>query len=596
MQFNQIRFQLSSRKRGWFGKQGFLTVCFFLIAGLVYSQSTFLPRGTRQDIILERLEIKAQKDSLLNFSKLQPFSRKFIAEAAEKYYGKAKVIQGAGEIPVGWEGDTVAVAADLTGTDIYNLRSLLLNNNEWIKQENFPSASKKPLGRFYRTPANLYEVHIKDFDLVINPVIQFQLSKEKNNDESLFLNTRGLSLRGQIAQKVGFAAYLTDNQERDPLYVQGWENKFMSVPGAGYYKNFKNTGFDYFDARGYITFTAAKYIGISFGYDRNFIGNGYRSLFLSDFSQNHLFLKLNTRIWKFNYQNLFMELQQTEPRGPDRLLRKKYAALHHLDVNLTRSINVGLFEGVVFGRSNHFEFGYLVPVIFYRSIEQQNGSYDNSVAGIDFKANALKRLQFYGQFLLDEFNLKQIKDGNGWWANKWGLQLGAKYIDAFTIKNLDLQLEFNTVRPFTYSHRDSVANYTHYNQPLAHPLGANFKELIGIARYQPAPKWLLVGKLMGWKQGLDSNNSTRSFGSNIFLPNVPPYRIGDYGYKTGSGVNAKTVMVSLLVSYELKENLFVEASALYRKFDKADNTPSSSSTTVFSFGVRWNAFRREFDF
>ncbi|TAL44495.1 MAG: hypothetical protein EPN92_08685, partial [Chitinophagaceae bacterium] len=480
--------------------------------------------------------------------------------------------------------------------DKYNLQSVYANNLEYLPENQRNSiVSKKPIAKnFYTTPANLYEVHVKDFDLIINPVIQFQYMKEKDNDESLFLNSRGVAIRGRIADKIGFAASIIDNQERDPMYVQDWENKFKSVPGAGYYKDFKGTGYDYFDARGYFTFNVTKYIDVAFGYDRNFIGNGYRSLFLSDFSNNILFLKLNTRIWKINYQNLFMELQTAEPRGPDRLLPKKYAALHHLDVNVTKWLNVGLFEGVIFGRKNHFEFGYLNPVIFYRSVEQQNGSFDNSVAGIDFKANTLKHFQFYGQFLLDEFNLSQIRKGNGWWANKWGLQLGAKYIDAFGIKNLDLQLEHNRVRPFTYSHRDSVANYTHYNQPLAHPLGANFSEVIGLARYQPAPKWTVIAKAMYWKQGLDSN--AQNYGSNIFLPNVPPYRMGDYGYKIGSGMEAKTALASLLLSYELKENLFIEASATYRKFSVASNSSLSNNTTILSFGVRWNMHRRVFEF
>ena len=170
-------------------------------------------------------------------------------------------------------------------------------------------------------------MHVKDFDLIINPVIQLQYSKEKDNDETLFLNSRGVAIRGRIANKIGFAASIIDNQERDATYVQNWENKFQSVPGAGYYKNFNSTGYDYFDARGYFTFNAAKYIDVAFGYDRNFIGNGYRSLLLSDFSNNTLFLNLNTRIWKINYQNLFMELHTAEPRGPDRLLPKKYGRL-----------------------------------------------------------------------------------------------------------------------------------------------------------------------------------------------------------------------------------------------------------------------------
>jgi len=549
---------------------------FTILSNSVFAQNTYLLQGSKENILIERLEVLGQKDSILNFSKTKPLNR-------------LQLIRGAMTFKQNHPGII------LSKTDEYNLQSLYLNNIEYLPEEQrIAIKSKKPIGRFYTTPANLYEVHVKDFDLVINPIIQFQYMKESDNDESLFLNSRGVGIRGRIANKIGFAASIIDNQERDPIYVQAWEDKYQAVPGAGYYKDFKGTGFDYFDARGYFTFNVTKYIDVAFGYDRNFIGNGYRSLFLSDFSNNTLFLKLNTRIWKFNYQNLFMELQQTEPRGPDRLLRKKYAVFHHLDVNVTKKLNIGLFEGVMFGRSNHFEFGYLNPVIFYRSIEQQNGSFDNSVAGIDFKLNTLRQVQFYGQFLLDEFNLSQIKKNNGWWANKWGLQLGAKYINAFGIKNLDLQLEHNRVRPFTYSHRDSIANYTHYNQPLAHPLGANFSEVIGILRYQPAPKWTILAKAMYWKQGLDTGS--RSFGSNIFLPNVPPYRQGDYGYDIVSGIESKTTFTSLLLSYELKENLFIEGSLTHRKFDVAANTSLSSSTTIISFGIRWNMYRRLFEF
>ena len=217
---------------------------------------------------------------------------------------------------------------------------------------------------------------------------------------------------------------------------------------------------------------------------------------------------MNTRIWKINYQNLFMELHSAEIPGGDKLLPKKYAAMHHLDVSVTKWLNIGVFEGVIFGRKDRFDFGYLNPIIFYRSIEQQNGSFDNSVVGLDAKANIDRKIQLYGQLSLDEFLLGEITKSRGYWGNKIGVQIGAKYIDAFGISNLDLQLEHNRVRPFTYSHRDSVANYTHYNQPLAHPLGANFSEYIGIARYQPAPKWLAVGKLIYFTQGRDSSNQS----------------------------------------------------------------------------------------
>lgn len=557
-------------------KQTLVRLALILLPISAFSQTTYLPQGDKANILLERMEIKSRTDSFFNFSKTKPFSRKHTVGAVNHYMEQF--------------GKTVSKV------DAYNAQRIMVNNLEYLPAaDRAKYASKKPvLKNFYTSPASLYEVHVKDFDLVINPVVQVTVSKESDNEETLYQNTRGVTLRGRLANKIGFAAYITDNQEKTPFYVRDFVNARKAVPGAGFYKTFKTTGYDYFDARGYFTFNVTKYIDVTFGYDRNFIGNGQRSMYISDFGNSNLFLKLNTRIWKINYQNLFMELHSAEIPGGDQLLPKKYAAMHHLDVSVTKWLNIGLFEGVIFGRKDRFDFGYLNPIIFYRSIEQQNGSFDNSVAGLDVKANLAKKIQLYGQLSLDEFLLSEIRKNEGWWANKWGIQLGAKYIDAFGISNLDLQIEHNRVRPFTYSHRDSVANYTHYNQPLAHPLGANFSEFIGVARYQPAPKWLAVAKMIYYTQGRDS--SSRSFGSNIFYPNIAPFRQGDYGYNIGSGLKTSVLLASLLVSYELRENLFVEFNALYRKQETKTPPVSSTNSSIISFGIRWNMQRRDFDF
>jgi len=558
-------------------KQTLSRLILILLPFSAFSQSTFLPQGDKANILMERLEIKSRTDSFFNYSKTKPFSRRHVVNAVNHYVEQPGV--------------------KLSKVDKYNIERLQMNNLEYVPVAEHSKylSKKKFIRKFYSTPANLFEVHVKDFDLVVNPVIQYTVAKESNNNDNLFLNTRGVTVRGQIANKIGFFTYLTDNQERAPKYVQDFISMRKAVPGAGYYKPFKAAGgTDYFDARGYFTFNVTKYIDVAFGYDKNFIGNGHRSLLLSDFGNNSLFLKLNTRIWKFNYQNLFMELQNADDRIGDRLIGKKYAAMHHLDINVTKWLNIGLFEGVVFGRTNRFDFGYLNPIIFYRSIEQQNGSFDNSIIGIDAKANLAGKLQLYGQFSLDEFLLSEIKQNRGWWANKWGIQIGAKYIDAFGISNLDLQVEHNRVRPFTYSHRDSVANYTHYNQPLAHPLMANFQEFIGIARYQPSPKWTAIAKLIYYQQGRDS--SSRSFGGNIFLPNVPPPRVGDFGYNIGSGWKTNVLYGSFLLSYELRENLFLDLNAIVRNQKTVTAPLTTANTSVISFSVRWNMHRREFDF
>ena len=568
--------------------KSFLKLLIFVGPMNAAAQSTYLNQGAKETHFIDRVEIKQQRNTDLNFSTLRPFNRKYIVQEVQ-FLDSARL---------GYRDSTGADKFkewkdfNLTAVDEYNMQSLLMNNSEWVTvpKENF--MSRKPLlNTFYKTKANFIEVNNKDFFLAVNPVIQFSLGMEKNNSDKVYLSSRGVSVRGLIGKKVGFSSFITDNQERGPQFFQQQVKNFRAVPGVGFYKTFKGTGVDYFDGRGYITFNAAKFIDFQFGYDKNFIGNGYRSLFLSDGGNSYLFAKINTRIWKLNYQNLFMELMPQFTKSGDTLLDRKYAAMHHLSMNVTKWLNVGLFEGIIFGRKNHFDFQYLNPIIFLRHIEGSVGSPDNAVAGFDFKANVAHKLQFYGQFLLDEFILSQVKNNPTSWVNKFGIQAGVKYIDAFGIKNFDLQGEINRVRPFTYTHNDTIANYTHYNQPLAHPLGANFQEFIGIAHYQPAAKWTIDARAIYYYQGLDSAN--QNFGGNIFKNYTT--RIKDNGFTVGSGARATCFNGTILISYELKQNLFLDASLQSRTY-KVANQAGQNNTTLVSAGIRLNMFRRSYDF
>ena len=561
----------------------FSIILLFPIFGI--AQSTFLPQGSKSEHFLDRMEILLQTNPELNISTAKPMSRKLASDIA----------QLSDSLNHHYPYDYFY---RLSKIDQYDLQDLLMNNIEWANGDKNRFNSKKPLfGSIYQHKANFYEVNAKDFFLVADPVLQLTESAQSGNNERVFLNSKGLTLRGMIANKLGFSAYLTDNQERGPDFFQQrvTASGFPGVPGAGYYKSFKTTGFDYFDNRASIYFNAFKYFDFQFGYDKNFIGSGYRSLFLSDYAAPYLFLKMNTRIWKLNYQNIYMELINQHQLG-DYRYPKKYAVIHHLSVNATNWLNVGLYENVVFSRADHYDFSYLNPVIFLVSAQQQNGSPDKTTAGLDFKANIGHATQVYGQLVINEFILKQVLHySNGYWANKQGLQLGFKYIDAFNIKNLDFQAETNIVRPFTYSHNDSVSNYSHYNQPLAHPLGANFDELIFIARYRPSPKWNLEGKMIYYRQGIDSPGTNQNFGSNIFK-DYTTRSAGDYGYKIGSGLLTTCVNLSGLVSYEIKENLYIDASAMYRRYVIKDAYNTTNATATFTLGLRMNMFRRQYDY
>jgi hypothetical protein len=544
-------------------------ILLFVAPVTLFGQSAYFQQGSKENILLERLEIKAQKDTSLNFSFIKPFNRKWWINAIERIEEDPDPLK-------------------LTRVDLYNMQRSKMNSMEWVTGDKSTLQSKKSLWKtFYTTPADLIQVDNPDFFLSVNPVLQLQAGVEYASDEFLFLNTRGIVARGLIAKKIGFQTYLTDNQERGPAFVRDRITQYRAVPGAGFYKTFKTTGVDYFDARGSVNVNVAKYLDIQFGYDKQHIGSGYRSLYLSEYPNSYLFLNLNLRVWRLNYVAKTMELTAQYKRGStDTVFPKKYMAIHHISFNAPKWLTVGLFEGIVFNRLNQFEFSYLNPIIFLRPMEQNNGSADNAFVGVDLKANIARKFQLYTHLLFDEFKLDEITSGDGWWANKWAWQFGGKYIDAFGVKNLDLQAEINLVRPFTYAHNDTVANYTHYNQPLSHPLFSNVRELVGIIRYQPAPKWYLQARVNGWWGGSDPVGE--NYGNNIFLDTDT--RARGYGNVFGQLNETQWVNANFWAAYEWKENFFIEGNLYFRK------TNNVATNTVASFGIRWNMHRREYDY
>ena len=475
---------------------------------------------------------------------------------------------------------------------------LFTDNND----EDSTIQSKKPfLKYFFRTPAHLFEVRVPNFYLNVNPMLDLQGGLERYNGENhfIFLNRRGLQLRGNIAGKLWFYTDIIESQASFPTYVTNRILSESAVPGAGFYKTYDSRftpapddGVDYLLSQGYIGFNVTKFVDVQMGHGRNFIGDGHRSLLLSDYSNNYFYLKLNTKIWRINYQNLFAELTQDHSPVANNLFKKKFMASHHLSINILKNLNVGLFESVIFARDNGFELQYLNPLILYRTVEQMLGSPDNVVLGMTWRYDFLKRLSFYGQVVIDEFVFSKVfapknSPEAGWWANKQGIQAGLKYIDVGGVNGLDLQLEYNSVRPYTYTFRDSSASYAHYNQPLAHPMGANFNEFIGIIRYQPVKGLNFRLQLNYAKYGLDTLGS--NWGRNVHLPYGTYER--EFGNFTGQGVSANLLIAQFAASYMLRHNLFVDMNFMYRS-EKTALSSLDNNTLLLSMGLRWNMVSR----
>ncbi len=460
--------------------------------------------------------------------------------------------------------------------------------------------SKHPLwNAFYKTPEQFFEVDVKDFYLRVNPILHVAVGKETQESATTFYNQRGISLRGGVGKNVFFQTSFYDSQVAFPNYINQYTDSLGVVPGAALYKNFNSKLFDVDNGRDFLLATAyigvnfGKYIGMQLGHNQFFIGDGIRSLFISDFSTPYFSLKFNTRIWKFHYQNIFAEISADNfmvVNGYSEPVPKKYMAAHYLSYKPNKTLSLGLFESVVFDRDNNqFELQYLNPIILYRTVEGWIGSPDNVLLGLSFRQDIKRCLSIYGQFILDDISFSQIFDGHlDWWGNKFGYQLGGKYINAFGINMLDLQVEWNRVRPYTYSHYDSQANYSNYKQTLAHPLGGNFNEIILSGRYQATEKLLIKSQLSFMTTGEDMDSI--SYGSNVIFPNTS--RQGDYGNHVAQGIATTIFYWSSGMVYELTPGLFLDGRIAIRN-KVSDLTERNLKTSLFQFGVRVNLAYRE---
>ncbi|MEJ0030248.1 MAG: hypothetical protein WDO15_07710 [Bacteroidota bacterium] len=493
-------------------------------------------------------------------------------------------------------------------------------NDSWEWSRPTTNDSRKPIwNTFYKKKSDFYNVDVPDFDLHVSPVLYAGVGYDMerggtiDDNRKTFINTRGVELRSMIDKKIGVYAYFTDNQAVLPGYVDRTMSQNPVVPHEGFWKPFKTNGVDYFQARGYIDVNISKHVYAQLGHDRMFIGNGIRSLIWSDYAPPQLYLRANVKVWKINYM-FQLNRMTADALGTSKGLMngkypEKYVAFHHASINIGKKFNLGLFESVVFspydsvnGKKVSFEASYINPVIFYRAIEQQFGSNDNAIIGGDFKWNAFKGVSFYGQFVLDEFLLAHIKAHDGWWANKFALQGGVKYIDAFGVSNLDLQVEANIVRPYTYSHGTLYSNYTNYRQAIAHPVGANFKEVIGVVKYQPLPRLNLTGKLILVNGGSDLGTNLNYGGDPLKSNNT---RVQELGNKIGQGTPYTRMLASLTASYMVKHNIFVDLQLVKRTENFTYNPvvvpanvilPVSTTSSIASLAVRWNIAPRNYDF
>jgi hypothetical protein len=344
-----------------------------------------------------------------------------------------------------------------------------------------------------------------------------------------------------------------------------------------------------------ISYTPNTYFNFQVGIDQQFIGEGVRSMLLSDYSSPHPFAQLRTKIWKIEFVNLYQFFRENVSTN----MRQKYASTHMLNFQATKRFQIGIFESVIFAPKDTvlnrgYELEYLNPFLFYRPTEYSIGSQDRLLIGLNLSYQ-FDKLMFYGQFAIDDFVLSEIMDRSRWWANKYSGQFGFKGKANLNNGQLRYLSELNFSRPFTYTHLSEGTNYGHQGISLAHPIGANFAESLSEISFIFENKLAVKAQFMFVQQGGLDGDANTTFGADIYQPYTN--RPFEYGYYIGANGKYNRARISIEVNYPIVQKIALLAFLRPAIELQQVNDNPYSSMLLFYGGIRTNLWNdRSFSF
>lgn len=451
---------------------------------------------------------------------------------------------------------------------------------------------------------HLVDIKNKEFTAFIDYLPDLTIGRDFSGKKTTWLNTRSYQVGGTIGSKFYFYTSGFENQAVFPNYIDNYINRTSSsgvfiVPGQSYDRSYGKRIRDWSYVTSLLSYTPVKYLNVALGQDKNFIGDGYRSVLLSDFASNYPFLKLTATLGNVRYMVLWANMQDplAQKFSYEDANRKKWGVFHYLDWNVSNKVSLGFFDSVIWadkdnqGNKRGFDFTYINPFVFLRPLEANNGSGDNALIGFTGKYKFVDKAAVYSQFALDEFESKNFFSSNGSSRNKYAWQLGVRGADLLAVKRLNYLLEFNNAKPYTYSETSSIINYAQNAEPLAHPFGANYREVIGILNYSIG-RFNFYGQAEFGHYGLDPSLSD-NYGKDIFkLYTNPAKTLGNY---TGQGITTNLYYGEGRIAYMLnpKFNLRIEAGGVLRQ---EKNSLSTNNTAMFTIGLRSSFRNLYYDF
>jgi hypothetical protein len=430
---------------------------------------------------------------------------------------------------------------------------------------------------------HLVDIKNKEYTFYLDYLPDLQIGRDFSQPKTTWLNTRGYQLSGTIGSNFFFYTSGYENQGRFARYENDYINQIGMIPGEAYDRSFGKLTKDWSYVTALIGYSPNKAITIVLGEDKTFIGDGYRSVLLSDYASSYPLLRLTANLGK-NVQYMamwaYLEDQKAVQFNSFYNNRRKWAAFHYIDWNINNRASIGFFNALITeeandqGKLHGFDINYINPILFSSSLGPSGNAPDHTLLGFNGKYKVLNKTAIYAQLLFDQAS----SPGNSSSRNSW--QLGLRGSDLFKINSLNYLFEYNTSTPYTYSNRYPIVNYTELSEPLAHPFGANFKEWLGILNYSIG-KFDFQGQVNYARYGLNTGNI--NYGKDLLLAdniNLPPGNSS-----TGQGLATSLKFAEGTVSFLLnpKFNFRIEIGGLFRQ---EKNSQTDNKTAMITFGLR----------
>jgi hypothetical protein len=374
---------------------------------------------------------------------------------------------------------------------------------------------------------HLLEVRRDDVFLAADVLVDFHIGHDFG-DATLYpdtvryyQNTRGFRIRGDIGDKLSFETMVFENQAILPQYLFRQVQTHGVLSGQGRTKIEAFRKVDYGWSQGNVSWSPAFWANVQFGHGRHFVGHGYRSILLSDHAVSAPYLKMSfiTRRKWLQYSTWHTKLQhgvlQSErlPTGTpgESLFYWMRARFNHLSLSFGR-FDLGFFEGTIFRNLDEngvrpLDAMELNPVIGWNTLRHGFKGEYKTLVGADMRVRITNKAFIYGQFGTDDPG-----------PDRYSWQAGLRLFDIIR-QDIHLQLEYNHADPFMYMHQNERMAWMHSGLPLAHPFGAHFDEIVGIADIGfGRVRW--QNRVVLGTYNLDPDAGT-NVGSNLRKPDLP---------------------------------------------------------------------------